>query len=76
MGRQHVVRRLTPYECLSLQGFAPDYCMVPVSRCRTGMLTSEEAADLIPFHAAEGRHYTKEELESCKRRLWTTAASA
>ncbi|KJS37542.1 MAG: hypothetical protein VR70_12250 [Rhodospirillaceae bacterium BRH_c57] len=64
IGRKYVVRRLTPMECMNLQGFPPDHCMVPITTKRRRKLSKAEAAELIALHAAEGRHYTTEQLES------------
>lgn len=64
VGRRYLLRRLTPMECMRLQAFAPDHCMVPYKGKRSRKLNDAEAAELITFHAAEGRHYTKEQLES------------
>ncbi|CAA7619028.1 hypothetical protein [Magnetospirillum sp. SS-4] len=64
VGRRYLLRRLTPMECMRLQAFEPDHCMVPYQGKRPRKLSDAKAAELIAFHAAEGRHYTKEQLES------------
>lgn len=64
IGRKYVVRRLTPMECMNLQGFPADYCMVPYQSKRRRKLSEAEAAEDIALHTAEGRNYTKEQLES------------
>lgn len=64
IGRKFVVRRLTPMECMNLQGFPPDYCMVPFPSKRPRKLSEADAAESIALHAAEDRNYTKEQLES------------
>lgn len=64
IGRKFVVRRLTPMECMNLQGFPADYCMVPFPSKRPRKLSEADAAEDIALHTAEGRNYTKEQLES------------
>ncbi|MCA1972336.1 MAG: hypothetical protein LDL44_05815 [Caenispirillum sp.] len=64
IGRKYVVRRLTPMECMNLLGFPADHCMVPYQSKRRRKLSEADAAEDIALYTAEGRHYTKEELES------------
>jgi len=62
-GRHFVARRYTPVECLRLMGFDDDHCMVP-SGNPPKKLSEKDARQLIALHAAEGRHYTREQLAS------------
>ena len=62
-GRRFVLRRYTPLECLRLMGFAADHCMVPSSK-RRRKLADKDAEQLVAFHAAEGRSYSREYLET------------
>lgn len=50
LGRRYIVRRLTPWECLALQGFPADHCTVNFGK--GGKVRDIEAA--VAFHAAEG----------------------
>ena len=63
IGRRFVLRRFTPFECLRLMGFAADHCMAPSTKHRR-KLSNRDAEQLIAFHAAEGRIYTREQLQS------------
>lgn len=59
VGKRYLVRRLTPWECLRLQGFPDEHCAVPFRRGGLIRDIDEERA----FHEAEGREATAKNLK-------------
>lgn len=60
VGRRYIVRKLTPWECLRLQGFSDDHCTVDFGK--GGKIT--DAAEMLAFHANEGRAISEANLKT------------
>lgn len=64
VGRRYTLRRPTNYETLRLQGFPADHCNVPMPKRNPRKMPLQQVRELLDLNAAEGRHYTADEIQS------------